>query len=118
MSKEMRQMINKVKFFKQSLNEDEDVLSGFKYDAVKNQLQKAINNNSLSLDEIKPDKYFIVCFGLFNQYISSVRITDKTEALNLISHYKKNDNIWKIYVEKPSVGAVVFIRKEWGWEKK
>jgi hypothetical protein len=51
---------------------NEGTINDFKYDAVKNQLQKAINNNSLTLDDISPNKYFIVCFDLYNHHISTV----------------------------------------------
>lgn len=55
---------------------------------------------------------------MFNTYISSVSVLDKKEAISHINYYKNDDNIWKIYVEKPNVDALVFLRKEWGWEKK
>ena len=51
-------MLDRVKSFSKFLNEG--TINDFKYDAVKNQLQKAINNNSLTLDDISPNKYFIV----------------------------------------------------------
>ena len=114
--KEIRKMINKVKSFGEFLNEG--TINDFKYDAVKNQLQKAINNNSLTLDDISPNKYFIVCFDLYNHHISTVSTTDKSEALKHIDYYKNIDDVWKIYVEKPNVDAIVFLRKEWGWVKK
>ena len=104
-----------------SLNGDflnEGNINDFKYDIVKNQIQKSINNNSLSLDDITPNKYFIVCFDLYNHHISTVSTTDKSEALKLIEYYKNIDDVWKIYVEKPNVNALVFLRKEWGWVKK
>lgn len=112
MSKEMRQIIDIIK----SLNEG--ALNDFKYDAVKNQLQQAINNNSLTLDDISSNKYFIVCFDMFNSHITTFFTTDKSEALKLIKFYKNIDYIWKIYVEKPKVDSIVFLRKEWGWVKK
>lgn len=108
------------KFIQTTIREylTEGTINDFKYDAVKNQLQKAINNGSLSLDDISSDRYFIVCFGPFNQYISTVSVLDKQEAIQHINHNKNDENIWKIYVEKPNVDAIVFLRKEWGWEKK
>ena len=97
---------------------NEGTINDFKYDAVKNQLQKTINNNSLTLDDISPNKYFIICFDLYNHHISTVSTTDKSEALKHIDYYKNIDDVWKIYVEKPNVDAIVFLRKEWGWVKK
>jgi hypothetical protein len=96
----------------------EGTINDFKYDAVKKQVQQALNNGGLSLDDISSDRYFIVCFGFSNQYISTVSVLDKQEAISNINHYKNDDNIWKIYVEKPNVDAIVYLRKEWGWEKK
>ena len=96
----------------------EGTINDFKYDAVKKQVQQALNNGGLSLDDISSDRYFIVCFGFSNQYISTVSVLDKQEAISHINHYKNDDNIWKIYVEKPNVDAIVYLRKEWGWEKK
>lgn len=97
---------------------NEGGIDDFKYDAVKNQVQNAINNNSITLDDISPNKYFIVCFDLYNHHISTISTAYKSEALKLIEYYKNIDDVWKIYVEKPSVGAIVFLRKEWGWVKK
>jgi hypothetical protein len=95
----------------------EGTINDFKYDAVKKQIQLSLNNGSLTLDDISPNKYFIVCFGMFNNYLFSFNVIDKNKALRLIEYYKKDDNIWKIYVEKPTVDALVFLRKEWGWKK-
>jgi len=113
-------MLELKKIIKESIREylNEGTINDFKYDAVKNQLQKAINNNSLTLDDISPNKYFIVCFDLYNHHISTVSTTDKSEALKHIVYYKNIDDVWKIYVEKPNVDAIVFLRKEWGWVKK
>jgi transposase len=107
---------NELKKFSQILNEN--TIDSFKYNAVKRQIQKAINNQSLSLQDISPNKYFIVCFDLFNNNVSMVSTSDKSDALKHIEYYKNMDNVWKIYVEKPSVDAIVFLRKEWGWIKK
>lgn len=113
MSEEIRKLIDKVKTSNQSINEG--AISDFKFDAVKNQLQKALNNNSLALDDITPDKYFIICFNAHGIHVSTVSVSDRNEAIKHINHFKADDNIWKIYVEKPLVDAKVFLRKEWGW---
>lgn len=94
---------------------NEGTIDDFKYDAVRNQVQKLMNNGGLTPDDITPDRYFIVCFGLFNDYVTSISTLSKEEAVKHINHFKNNNNIWKIYAEKPSVAAKVFLRKEYGW---
>lgn len=112
MSEDTRKMIDGWKMFAQI---NEGAISDFKYDAVRTQIQKAMENGSLRLEDISPNKYFIVVFGAFNVHMTSLNVSDKFEAIKLINHYKKDDNVWRIYVEKPSVDAKVFLRKEWGW---
>lgn len=96
---------------------NEGTIGDFKYDAVKSAIQNAINNSSISLEDISPHKYFIVCFGLFNNHISTMSTTIHSEAVKLLSYYKTDENIWKIYVEKPLVAAKVFMRNEQGWKE-
>ena len=93
-------------------------LNNFKYDKVKSQLGLCVQNGSLVLDEINSNTYYILCFDLFGQNICSSHTTDKNTALELIEYYKTNDMVHKIYVEKPTVGAIVFINKEGYWIKK
>ena len=93
-------------------------IDSFVYDSVKKQIQQAINNGGLNLSDISSDKYFIVCFDMFGSHVSTLSSSDKKEVEGLIKHFKNDEYISKIYIEKPSIGAKVFLRKEWGWVSK
>lgn len=108
--KNIRKIIN------ECLNEGN--IEDFKYDKVKDSIQSSINNGALTLDDISPNRYFIVCFDMWGKNLASVSTLSKSEANEILNNYKNEENIWKIYVEKPTIGAIVYLRKEWGWEKK
>ena len=91
-------------------------LNVFKYEEVKKSIQLAINNLSIFLDDISSNRYFIVVTDMFGDYLSSVSTCDKDEALNLINHYKKYEDAWTIFVEKPNVGSKKFFRLCNRWE--
>jgi hypothetical protein len=110
-------MISLVKLIKETYQES-NPLDGFKYDVVKKHIQSALNNGNLTLSDISPDRYFIVAIGSFNKYISTSTATNKNTAESIVLDFKNNEEVWKIYVEKPTVGSVVYLRKEWGWERK
>lgn len=109
---DIKQVMNYIKK-KDKLNEGS--VDEFHFDNVKKAIQDAINNGSIGLDDISSDKYFIVCFGLFGKHISTVSVSNKQAALDLIDDFKKKDEIWKIYIEKPGVNSMVLMRKEDKW---
>lgn len=113
--------LNGVNLVNESYNKiklTEGTVDEFHFDNVKKAIQAAINNGSISLDDISSDKYFIVCFGLANNHITTVAVSDKEEADRLVKHYKNQDDVWKIYIEKPGVNSMVLLKKESGWVKK
>jgi hypothetical protein len=55
---------------------------------------------------------------LWKNVVTSIKTSDKKEAERLIGFYKKDDNVWKIYIEKPTVGAIVLTRHEEYWKTK
>ena len=96
------------------LNENNNI-QDFYFSEVKNYFQGVINNGGLSLKDIAPERYFIIASGFGNNIITGLSTLSKEEASNQINTFKNDDNVWKIYLEKPTIGTTVYLRKENKW---
>jgi hypothetical protein len=89
MSKEIRQMIDKVKNFKQFVNENYDLVSQFKGDHHGNPMEKNKYLNALGLDEdgIKTIEIWINTMKTtINEFVNS---QDKIKLGDFVSHSKE-----------------------------
>lgn len=99
----------------ENLNLNEGNVTDFHFKKVQDYFQKALNNGSVTLDQISNDRYFVVVTDIFGNPTYGFNARDKKVILDNIKIIKQDGDIWKIYVEKPGVAARVYLRKEYGW---
>ncbi len=102
------EILNKSKLI---INELHD-LNDFKFEKTKRTIQGYINNGSITLNDIEPNKYFIIGYDYLGQTMGSVATASKEECGKNIEYFKSNQNIVQIIIEKPEVATQVLNRTE------
>lgn len=105
-------MITKFKKYNEGLVED------FYFVEVKKYIQSVINNGGLRLYDIVPERYFIIATDNDNNSVGGANTLSKETAIGIIEEFKKNEFVFKIYVEKPTLGAQLYSRTNNKWEIK
>ena len=102
-------MITKFEKYNEGLIED------FHFDEVKKYVQTIIKSGGLHLYNIVPERYFIIATDNDNKVVGGTNTLSKDAAVGIINEFKKNEFIFKIYVEKPKVGAQLYLKTDNKW---
>ena len=94
-------------------------LSQFKSEKLRKQIQLAINNSSMDLEDLDNDRYFVLAMDLMGlENLGMLNTLSKVAAEENINHFKKDKNVGQIIVERPSIGLRVYFRTDYGWKIK
>lgn len=94
-------------------------LSQFKSEKLRKQIQLAINNSSIDLEDLDNDRYFVLAMDLMGlENLGMANTLSKVTAEENINHFKKDENVGQIIVERPSIGLRVYFRTDYGWKIK